>query len=87
MRDVIDWADMMKPGDALMLVRRDGGVLKLTMNPLSRSAVCLDPAGEIQGQAADLDEEAVHELSRRYLNGDVAGCLRQLRRAGSGSLG
>jgi hypothetical protein len=87
MRDVIDWADMMKPGDTLALIRRDGGVLKLTMDQLSRAAVCLDPAGAVQGHASGLDEEAVHELSRRYLKGDVAGCLRQLRWAGSGSLG
>lgn len=82
-RDVIDWTDMMKPGDTLALLRRDGGALKLTMDQSSRAVECLDPAGALQGEALGLDTEAVHELSRRYLNDDVAGCLRQLRGAGS----
>jgi hypothetical protein len=86
MRDVIDWMDMMNPGDALALLRRDGGLLKLTMDQSSRTVVCLDPAGAIQGQATGLDVQAVQELSRRYMNGDVAGCVRRLRRGGSRSL-
>ncbi len=45
MRDVIDWMDTMKPGDALALLRRDGGVLKLPWtNPAVRWCALTPPA-------------------------------------------
>ena len=77
-KDVVDWADMMKPDDTLALRRRDGGVLKFTRDGASHTAVCLDPAGRIQGEVSGLQSQAVYELSRRYLSGDVAGCVRRL---------
>jgi hypothetical protein len=78
---VIDWMEMMKPGDTLALVRSDGGVLRFTIDQSSRGAVCLDAAGSVPGQATGLESHAVYELSRRYLDGDVAWCVRQLREA------
>lgn len=88
MKDVVDWLDMMKPGDSLVLRRRDGGVLKLTRDDdRNHSAVCIDHAGDIQGKATGLTSRAVYNLSRRYLSGNVAGCARRLRRHGRGLMG
>jgi hypothetical protein len=84
--DVIDWTEMMTPGDTLTLRRRDGGVLKLLLDQTTHSAVCIDAAGAVRAEATGLDPQAVHELSGRYRDGDVAGCAKQLRNSQSGVL-
>jgi hypothetical protein len=86
LKDVTEWLELMKRGDTLVFRRRDGGSLKLTLDRSTHSAECLDVAGSVQAEASSLDNKAVQQLSRRYLSGDVAGCVRQLRSATLGPL-
>lgn len=79
LKDVVDWIDMMQIGDILLLRRRDGGELKLTLDGSAYAATCFDPTGAVQAVAADLPRQMIEQVSRMYLNGDAAGCVRQLR--------
>jgi hypothetical protein len=83
-KDVVDWIDMMKTGDVLLLSRRDGGMLKFWLDRSGYAAECLDPTGDLQGRAAALAVQTVDELGRRYVRGDVAGCVSRLSAAVDG---
>lgn len=82
LRDVIDWIEMMNDGDVLRLHRRDGGTLSWWRQGSLFSAECVDAAGALQAQASGIGIQAVHEMSREYLGGDVSMCINQLRTIG-----
>lgn len=86
LRTVSEWLEIMKPGDALVLRRRDGGTLHIQFDGSGHSGNCLDPAGAVLAHAVGLDERTVREALQRYLSGDTAGCARTLRKANAGSL-
>jgi hypothetical protein len=80
MGDASDWLDMMTPGDTLELRRHDGGSFKLTFDGTKRSAICLDPVGDIAARATALDERTVRVAVERYLSGSTDRCVSYLRK-------
>lgn len=74
LKDVIDWIDMMRVGDLLLLRRRDGGELRLTRSQSAYAARCVAATGAISAEAAELSLDAIQRLSEKYLKGDAAGC-------------
>jgi hypothetical protein len=69
---VLDWVDVMKPGEFLLLRRRDSASLRLTSTPGKWcSATCLGPDGGVIAEAPALDGSRVRAAVERYLDGDV----------------
>jgi len=66
--DAAVWLDMMKPGDSLSLLRRDGGVLEIR-GPVrgTFSLRCVDERGKVVLDAADRDSGAVLGAVDQYL--------------------
>ena len=66
--DAAVWLDMIKPGDSLSLLRRDGGVLEIR-GPVrgTFSLRCVDERGKVVLDAADLDSGAVLGAVDQYL--------------------
>ncbi len=78
-RDATIWLEVMKPGDSLSFLRRDGGVLQIS-GPAGEtfSVRCTDARGHVVMDAADLDGRAVLSATVLYLAGDVRGCAKEL---------
>jgi len=76
-----EWLEIMKPGDALVFRRRDGGSLHLTLDAAGHSGNCVDPTGAVLAHAVGLDVRTAREAIRQYLSGNTAGCAGCLRRA------
>jgi hypothetical protein len=78
---VAEWVEIMTPGDSLSLLRREGGELEITKPAHEVFSVrCTDAAGDPVTEAAALDSDTVISAVDRYLEGDLKGCTKQLRR-------
>jgi hypothetical protein len=70
---------MMKPGDSLSFLRRDGGVLQISeMASETFSLRCTDDRGHMVLEAADLDDRTVLSSIGRYLVGDERRCAEEI---------
>ncbi len=86
-RDATDWLEVMKTGDSLSFLRRDGGVLQVRGSEGEAFSVrCSDAGGQLVVEAADLDSRTVRNAIGRYLAGDLTGCTREVHPAGHGVL-
>jgi hypothetical protein len=73
-RDASEWLEMMRPGDVLLFVRRDGGHLQITEErDGSLAASYVDRAGGAIGGQSALDAQQVRTAIRHYLDGDTPG--------------
>jgi hypothetical protein len=80
----IEWFEMMKPGQTLVLNRRDGGRLYISLDQSGHSARCLDASGKTLAETSALPEQVARDAVACYLNGNTSGCARTLRRSDLG---
>ena len=77
-----EWLEIMKPGDSLSFLRRDGGALQISRPGDEIFSVrCADASSRVVTEAAALDSDTVLNAIKRYLDGDLTACVKQLRRA------
>ena len=77
-----EWLEIMKPGDSLSFLRRDGGALQISRPGDEIFSVrCADASSRVVTEAAALDSDTVLNAIKRYLDGDLTAFVKQLRRA------
>ncbi len=81
MRHAAEWLEIMKPGDSLSFLRRDGGELQIR-RPVDEtfSVRCTDAPNHVVTEAGALDGDTVLSAINRYLDGDLTACVTQVRR-------
>ena len=78
-----DWFEVMRPGDSLSFLRRDGGELQVDEGSDGTFSVrCTDARGQVVGERAGLENQTVLVAIRLYLGGNVTECVREIDRSG-----
>jgi hypothetical protein len=81
MRHAAEWLEIMKPGDSLSFLRRDGGELQIRRPADETFSVrCTDAPNHVVTEAGALDGDTVLSAINRYLDGDLTACVTQVRR-------
>lgn len=77
-----EWLDLMRPGDSLSFLRRDGGLLEIS-GPAGETFLlrCVDDCGHVVLEAADLDSRTLLDVVGRYLAGKEITHAREIDEA------
>lgn len=79
-RHAVEWVEIMIPGDSLSFLRRDGGELRITKPAQETfSARCTGAPRNPVTEVIGVDTDTVLGAIDRYLEGDLKGCVTQLR--------